>query len=479
MNGLLISSLGLASSMIGASKRHRMSREDAQGNFQDWLRELHRSVLAAFDEQLKAALIRQGAAPEALAGPELTVSLEDISIVDWIQAIQLFAKHAVITVIHDDMESRLWCAKGALIDAESGQLSGEAAVYRIVSLEKGHIVTELRAVHRERTIRASTQWLLLEAARRKDEAALLRSRLGELARRYRAAGVAARQRSLNTAEAATLRLFDEPHRLSDIVLQSELGEVETLAALDGLLRAGLLIPVASVEEPESPAPRSEAPSRRSDSVPPSTLTWSQERPAQRSKQRWVASTALMALPVALAAWWGARAAASMDRPDPRAPVAASAPPREHDTYPVLLRAYPPEAELEIDGRVAGKGQWTSRFPRDGMLHELRVTAAGHIPARILFIDTPPPLDVHLEPLPAALLAAVPPAPVAEAEAEPEALRERPRRRHSAADRGARLVAAPAEPPPVVESRKAPAREKRKPYVRVIDVEAERAAGLNR
>src|SRR5690349_22832407 len=91
---------------------------------QEWLREFHRSALTVFDEQLKRALIRQGAAPDALAGPELSVSLDDISIVDWIQAIQLFAKHAVVTVTHDDTESRIWCSNGALIDAESGPLRG-------------------------------------------------------------------------------------------------------------------------------------------------------------------------------------------------------------------------------------------------------------------------------------------------------------------------------------------------------------------
>src|SRR5688572_2727643 len=132
--------------------RQRMRQEDVH----DWLRGFHRSALVAFDEQLRGALIRQGAAPEALGGPELSVSLSEISIIDWIQAIQLFDKNAVITVMHDMTESRLWCSKGGLVDAESGRLSGEAALYRIASLERGQVVTEWRSVRRERTIRAST-----------------------------------------------------------------------------------------------------------------------------------------------------------------------------------------------------------------------------------------------------------------------------------------------------------------------------------
>ena len=275
MNGLVMSTLDLSPPRAGAEKpywgdarawellaqvvdgklsvqaaceRHRMRREDVQ----EWLRGFHRSALIAFDDQLRRALIRQGATPEALGGPELSVSLSDISIVDWIQAIQLFAKHAVITVMHDASESRLWCSKGALIDAESGRLSGEAAVYRIVGLERGQVVTELRPVRRERTIRTSMQALLLEAARRKDEVAMLRRRLGDLGRSFQCAAVDASHRSINTAEAAVLRMFSGPRRLSDVLEESELGDVETLGALESLAAelASKLTPQLAALEPD-------------------------------------------------------------------------------------------------------------------------------------------------------------------------------------------------------------------------------------
>jgi len=385
-------------SVQAACERHRMRNEDVQ----EWLRGFHRSALIAFDDQLRRALIRQGATPEALGGPELSVSLADVSIVDWIQAIQLFAKHAVITVMHEASESRLWCSKGVLIDAESGRLRGEAAVYRIVGLERGQVVTELRAVRRERTIRTSTQALLLEAARRKDEVAMLRRRLGDLGRFFQSVETSAINRSLNTVEAALLRMFGVPRRLSDVLDESDLGDVETLAALESLMRSAHLVEARTPEPEPAPAPQAAAADEPAGNrVLPVSFAWPQERELGQRNFRWLGSTLLMALLVSLAAWLGAKSSVSSQAfalapvpvPTP-APAAA-----EPDTYAVVVRAYPLDASLEVDGRDIGSGVYRTRLARDGTLHELRVSAAGFVPARILFVDAAPPSDIRLDPLP--------------------------------------------------------------------------------
>jgi len=541
MDGLLVSGYGQQGSSMNGEKRPEVEGSDAgaavvqepmpRDHEQVWLRELHRTVLAAFDEQLKRALIRRGAAPEVLAGPELSVSLSDISIIDWIQAIQLFAKHAIITVIHDDTESRLWCSSGELVDAESGRLRGEAALYRIVGIERGQVVTELREEPRARTIRASTPGLLLEAARRKDESALLRGRLGDLGRCFQGAG--RRPRALDAGEAATFDLFSRPRRLVDVLSDSVLGDLETLAVLDRLIRAGRLVeaPAAELEPPPSSALAAEDGTRRTDSVAP----LARSRPPERnrvSNGRWWGSTAVVALSVAFAGWLGARGAAwstgpssigsGSERASSSAPSAAT---RELESFPVMLRTYPAHAELQIDGRSVGKGEWRGSFARDGSIHELRAVAAGFVPLRVIFIDTAPPFDLHLEPLPGrggpspSSAMASPPAaadndasgaapadldgaggastdaalalagekPSAGADGEPEprgrsarskslAAASRAPRRAAAAERAGAARAAPmsededaAGPPP---------NGKRKPYVQLIEGEPERAAGLS-
>jgi hypothetical protein len=458
--------------------RHRLRREDVH----DWLRGFHRSALLAFDEQLRHALIRQGAAPEALGGPELTVSLADISIIDWIQAIQLFDKGAVITVMHDMTESRLWCSKGGLIDAESGRLSGEAALYRIVSLERGQVVTELRSVRRERTIRSSTSGLLLEAARRKDEAAMLRRRLGNLDRHFQAVDADAPSHSLNTAEVAVLRSFAEPRRLSEVLEDSDVGDVETLAALESLIRTGHLRETRPEPLPP-PAPGSEAAPGATHRVLPISFAWPRPQELPRRDLRWLLATLVMASLVSLAAWLGARTSvASVSMPLAPMPVASSRP--EPETYSAQVRVHPPGATLEVDGRKLAVEYWSARLPRDGTMHELRVTAAGHMPARVLFIDVAPPLDITLEPLPAPSASELD-APEAEP-AVPAVLETTPAPPPAAhAPRGA--SPAPRRRPLVRTVAPAPnaerplqvtpgAARKKKPFVQIIGDSAARAAG---
>src|SRR5690606_22261892 len=116
----------------------------------------------------KKTLIDQGASADALAAAEFTGHIEDVSIADLVQTIEIAGKDAVITVAHEGREHKMWCSGGAIVDAESGRLSGEAAVYRILGFERGRMVADLRPEPRERTIFAATHRLLLEAMRRTD-----------------------------------------------------------------------------------------------------------------------------------------------------------------------------------------------------------------------------------------------------------------------------------------------------------------------
>jgi hypothetical protein len=369
-----------------------------------WLRQRQRSAIVAFDEHMRQALVRQGAAMEALAGPELSASLADVSMIDWIQAIQILARQAVITVLHGTYESRIWCADGAIVDAVSGRLRGEAAVYRIAALDRGQVVTELRAVHRERTIQTSTPWMLLEAARRKDEACRIRLELGDLDRPFQCAVGGASSRSLNTAEAAVLTMFDQPRQLAEVLTASELGEVETLAALLGLIRSRHLVESAMGERFRRAATRDRsAPRARETSALPIPFRWprSAERP---TRPVWLGSMLALGLVVALGSWLGARASRAT-----AADVRVVSAPAEPATYAVAIRPWPPDAELQLDAEPLGRGAWAASLPRDGRAHELSISAAGFIPTRVFFLDVAPPAEIRLAPLPTPVSAWPPPA----------------------------------------------------------------------
>jgi len=335
-------------------------------------------------------------------------------------------------------------------------------------------------VRRARKIRSSTQALLLEAARRKDESAILRNRIGDLERHFRPKELDPRQRSLNTDETAVLRAFDGPRRLGDVVEQSELGDIETLMALESLIRSAHIVE-AMVEAPRSarvPAssPGVDKPERVPASVPPFSFAWPPEPKPAHGNTRWLVSTLVMALVVSAAAWIGAMDSRNRSSvAAPLTPAASPSPPRDPGSYPVVVRVVPADATLEVDGRRIGSGSWTTRLPRDGMLHELRISAEGFVPARILFVDTAPPLDVRLDPLPLPPVAEaapeLPEAAPAQPASAPLASRRKPSWRKPLA---AARVATDVSPEPAPR----PSSPKRKPYVQLIDAEAAGAATAN-
>jgi hypothetical protein len=169
-------------------------------------------------------------------------ALTDLGLADLLQILQWLRRSAVIRIARDELESHVWCESGEIIDAESGRLRGEAAVYRALSFESGSMIAELRPAHRARTIFAPTHRLVLEAARRKDVSVPLRQALGDEHRHCRFAG----QRTppgLRPEELKLLRSFATARSAHDAMRSSELGDFETLKLLARWIQTGDLVPV--------------------------------------------------------------------------------------------------------------------------------------------------------------------------------------------------------------------------------------------
>ena len=271
------------------------------------LRRFRRSALIAFDEQLKQALVKQGATSEALVSAEFSGTLADMSIADLIQTIQIAGKDALMTITVDGQQSQIWCSAGAIVDAESGRVSAEAAVYRILGFEHGRVVAELRSCPRVRAIYVSTHGLLLEAARRKDESVLLWRKLGDVQRRYRLAerGTGTQQR-MSQAELSLLRLFDPTCSLGEVLSQSALGDFETLTTLSHLVGAEYLVEAGvSIRPLRSLIPTHVGvPPRLLESLVPLVITGARAAPPPL-RWRWVAVGMVAIMPAALWFMWPA------------------------------------------------------------------------------------------------------------------------------------------------------------------------------
>jgi hypothetical protein len=262
----------------------------------DWLRSFRRATLAAFDDQLKQRLVAQGMPASAFGSAELAGTLSELSVADVLQMLDLTGKSAVLRIAHDGGESRIWCAAGAIVDAESARLRGEAAVYRILGLERGQFLAELRPSQRVRRVRASTSALLLEAARRKDESVALRQQLGDERHHFELGPrVADAGGSPSEAEVSLLALFAPPCSLRDALEQSELGDFETLTLLCRLIAEGWLVDTGlPLHSPSSPAQ--------------SMVRWRGE-PAQPAGLRWALEAVGAKVLLPAASWINSRLAA--------------------------------------------------------------------------------------------------------------------------------------------------------------------------
>ncbi|MEO8178446.1 MAG: DUF4388 domain-containing protein, partial [Deltaproteobacteria bacterium] len=220
-----------------ACTRYQLSRECIV----EWLAAFRRASLTAFDEQLRRTLADQGVEVSALASAEFQGDLAELAISDLIQTLTLGRREGVITVSQEGRESRIWCAGGEIVDAESGKLSGAAAVHRMLAFEHGRVRASFTPVSRPNRVHVSTIELLLDGARRSDEARSIRMKLGSGPYRLAANAMSVGD-SLTAQEVSVLRQFDVPLSVADVLAGSELGDLEALTLLSRLVARECLLP---------------------------------------------------------------------------------------------------------------------------------------------------------------------------------------------------------------------------------------------
>ena len=269
-----------------------------------WARAFRRSALRAFDEGLKRTLALQARAlGDGLGASELRGSVSELSVTDLLQTLALGRRDGVIAIRHDGVESRLWVIAGEVVDAESGGLAGEAAVYRVLALDHGQLSAELYAVQRARSVQRSTAALLLEAARRTDEIRLLR---GRFARQRFVLSSMASEPGGDATEGALLAALHGPLDAAQLRSACGLEEFEALTALAALVDKQRIV---ATSEPPVMSPAARLPSSPTLDEPapqqPALQQPAPQQPApQRRRPRWerrLLAVALVSSGV-LAAW---------------------------------------------------------------------------------------------------------------------------------------------------------------------------------
>lgn len=383
-------------SLRAACERHGLSAE----TIRDWVPVYRQRALAALDETLHQTFASRGFGAERMSGAAYTGTLADIPLPDLLQTIQMGRKDGVISVTRGNERSTLWCEQGDVVDAESGRLRGEAAVYRILNFEHGQVFADFRLEERPRRIELPGHALLFEAARHKDESARLLEALHGAQTIYCPAAGALAVRA-TPAEREVLALCDGERAVHEVLEASDIADLDTLSAMASLAERGYLL-----REGASPLP---PPSERASFVgnaTPHNLVYSAIAPRRRPSRAdsplllvslglllgtllWVGIEALRRdtswrnMSSGDASWLGRVLAAQQER------------------FVLETSAEPAEAQFWLDGVRMGQGPLRHELPRDGAVHRLEVHADGHLPTRVLFVDTAPVARIVLEPLPAA------------------------------------------------------------------------------
>ena len=111
---------------------------------------------------------------ESLLGPETGAGFRGVqskSLVDIIQLECLSQSSSVLRITNGPLIGKIWIQDGELMDAEAGELTGEAAFQKILSWRTGVFETLPPEPSRARTISKSYNALLLESAQAFDESA--------------------------------------------------------------------------------------------------------------------------------------------------------------------------------------------------------------------------------------------------------------------------------------------------------------------
>jgi formylglycine-generating enzyme required for sulfatase activity len=207
-----------------------------------WVRDYTRLARRAVDDQLTATLAAHGLDVEELPTAEFSGSLSEIGVGELIQTIQYGKKDGLLRLEHAGELSQLWCIEGDVVDAQSARLTGAAAVYRILDIEEGWLYATFAPVERPRTIHASTQALLLEAAKRADECRDIRARLGDMLNVYVPSASAPSDSDVEPEQGEMLRAFDGERSVEQIVHDSEFPDLETLVMISRLMEQEWLVP---------------------------------------------------------------------------------------------------------------------------------------------------------------------------------------------------------------------------------------------
>jgi hypothetical protein len=168
-------------------------------------------------------------------------SLKELPLPDIVQLVSVSGKTGVFTLRDGNETGAIYLRKGQIVHAEAGGLSGETAVYALAIWRDGDFTFTPGQETEKTTIRKSNTSLLMEAARRIDEWAVLSKKIPSTRMVPVFTGQAVTTSvSMTPTEWAVVCKIDERRSIDEIAIGLANDAFEVSKTLYGLMTAGLI-----------------------------------------------------------------------------------------------------------------------------------------------------------------------------------------------------------------------------------------------
>ena len=184
--------------------------------------------------------------------------LADMGVVDLIQTLEISRKSGVINVSGPGgRRATLFFRNGSIIDAELGRLTGEDAIYRLLTWSEGGFEVDFKSIRRKDAVKQSAQALLMEGMRRLDEWTRLQEALPglETVLEVDAEELGRRLGEVPDEANQVLKLFDGRRTLLEVIEDGKAPDLEAISTIAKLHADGFLCAPSQNGGPDLPDAR--------------------------------------------------------------------------------------------------------------------------------------------------------------------------------------------------------------------------------
>ncbi|HNW59754.1 MAG TPA: DUF4388 domain-containing protein [bacterium] len=189
-------------------------------------------VVARVESILRESAVLTAGEAASLQG--FTGSLEEMTLIDLIQTLELGKKSATLHLVQEPEEGYVFVDQGVVIDAVLGEHPPEEALLKMMIWLQGYFELTMQPVQREPRITRSNRDLLQAGAQRLQEYKARAAQLPGMDS-YVARAAEVIQPELSEAEARVWALLERPQPLRLLVASAPADELRTIEVIQGLL----------------------------------------------------------------------------------------------------------------------------------------------------------------------------------------------------------------------------------------------------